>query len=402
MSAREPNESIVTLELRAPRLPIFVRALWGAGLGILAALLLLHALMEGLVQTPRLCGIEVLAGIATLGAALATALALRAPRREPERLVVLRDGLDLPRWRGAAGRLRVPFERIAAVHFGSLWARPQLVLGIRGRLPRFLPLRAFAAADAATQLVALLRARIGALADGADRLHELDLRAGAAQEFRRGRPTLAIASAAVVVTVFGRVPPECAGGVAGPLGGCGSWTSGFDRLVSASLMHGDARHLFLCVVLLLFLGGTLERLLGSARFALILLGSALVGNLAATSGPGLGSVSGTIGLLGGLVAVGWRFRSELPGSLMLPAWCWALLIVPCPAVALWLAPGIAVAQSSALLAGIGLAALSTRAAALRELRSSTPRTVLGLAWLLGLLHLAAWVRLLASPGPLLG
>jgi len=107
----------------------------------------------------------------------------------------------------------------------------------------------------------------------------------------------------------------------GPLVQTGEWW----RVVTAGFLHADLLHLGFNMFLLWILGQNLERLLGSARFAVIYLAGLLGGSLAATlfdfSSGGLGASGAVLGIAGALVAVLWssgRSIRETPlGGLLL-------------------------------------------------------------------------------------
>lgn len=106
----------------------------------------------------------------------------------------------------------------------------------------------------------------------------------------------------------------------------------YDRLISATFMHGGAIHLLMNGFALLALGTLVEHLFGGRRFVTLFFLSALGGSLASAafgpSLPSLGASTALFGLLGALGAVQWRFRGTLPKELF-PAprqWFWLLLL----------------------------------------------------------------------------
>ena len=94
------------------------------------------------------------------------------------------------------------------------------------------------------------------------------------------------------------------------------------RLFSSSFLHGDARHIAFNMLALLFLGPTLERILGHTRFIILYLLSALGGSVASYWFSDLQTVSvgasGAIfGLIGALIVVGYRLRYDIKQVLLL-------------------------------------------------------------------------------------
>jgi membrane associated rhomboid family serine protease len=88
----------------------------------------------------------------------------------------------------------------------------------------------------------------------------------------------------------------------------------YQRLLTGAFVHAGLQHFFINLLALLILGISAERRFGKIRLAIIYIGSALAGNLAATIvSPGaltLGASGAIMGVAGSLITIMVRFRVE--------------------------------------------------------------------------------------------
>ena len=96
------------------------------------------------------------------------------------------------------------------------------------------------------------------------------------------------------------------------------------RLFTSAFLHGSFIHIAFNMYVLFFLGPTLERILGHARFTVLYLLAALGGSVASYWFSDLGTVSvgasGAIfGLMGALIVAGRRMRYDISQVLLLLA-----------------------------------------------------------------------------------
>lgn len=163
------------------------------------------------------------------------------------------------------------------------------------------------------------------------------------------------------------------------------------RLLSCTFLHGGPMHVLLNVYVLVVLGSFLERIIGTARFLILYLASAIAGSLGSAlllkAGFSVGASGAVWGLLGAHAFLAYRSRGLLPDALLPGARRAALINLGLnvvnsfrPHVDLWahFAGGAAGALifASGLLTR-GLPPLSEDAAAARPV--PTPRGL----WLLG-------------------
>lgn len=102
------------------------------------------------------------------------------------------------------------------------------------------------------------------------------------------------------------------------------------RLISANFLHGGFLHIFLNGIALLFLGLTLERLLGSWRFVLLYLVSALGGAIGSyywtQAHLSVGSSTAIFGLLGAFLVVHLKFWRQLPPPFRQTKTWWVVIL----------------------------------------------------------------------------
>ncbi len=385
------------LRLRRPGLwlPAFIAMYAFAGVACFAALWVFAPSVVGAEAPPAIAQPLRIAGwVALAGAAAAGALAWA--RRRPSRLVLQEDGLWMPWDHRASGSVWVPYRDVCAVHPWKAWSlqgRRCLVLGLRGRLPRFWRARTFADPQALERLAASVRAGVARLPDAAERLREFERRAVTAAAAQRGWPgvTLAIAlvlTAVHLVTIWlGTLPPD-----GRPLililltlaNGPEALTGGEPfRLVTGNLLHRNATHLAVNLVFVLGAGAVCERLVGARRFLIVLLGGALGGLVASSALAGQlarGASAGANAALACWIYVFLAYRDEVPGNFYVPLW----VILP-----LWLVlvagdlvqPGNIdhAAHAGAFAAGLVLSAIVIRGRPLAGLARRPSRLATGLA-----------------------
>ncbi len=102
------------------------------------------------------------------------------------------------------------------------------------------------------------------------------------------------------------------------------------RLVTAGLLHGNFIHFYMNTIGLYSMGVLVEKLIGRARFLIIVLISSVVGNLisawAASSLVSVGASAGIFGLLGALLVVQVAHRKVMPLALTIAPRRWLVLI----------------------------------------------------------------------------
>lgn len=107
----------------------------------------------------------------------------------------------------------------------------------------------------------------------------------------------------------------------GGQGGAGVAEGGWYRLLSATFLHQQALHILLNMIMLYMFGRPLEAYLGRARFVTLYVISGLGGSAASYmfNSPEVGSLGASgavIGLVGALLVVERRMRSNTPGVLI--------------------------------------------------------------------------------------
>lgn len=215
-----------------------------------------------------------------------------------------------------------------------------------------LPTASFASAEGPRVLREQLLQRIGALSDGGERCHTIELldqRVAAPGRAWLG-PGLALACAVIYGFQLYDPAVESEGALSAPLVELGDvW-----RLVTANFLHGNLPHLLLNGVSLWVLGALLERSLGTARAGLVMAASGL-----GAMGAGLlwhyswalGASGIVAGIAGGLLVLELLRPAMVPAPWRLPR---RLLVgaVLVDGLLLGLIPGIAhAAHGGGLLAG---------------------------------------------------
>ncbi|HTZ70145.1 MAG TPA: rhomboid family intramembrane serine protease [Acetobacteraceae bacterium] len=227
--------------------------------------------------------------------------------------------------------------RSAAV-LGTGWRARWILDTARGAY--VFPLRYFEQSDAPDRLRAAIAERVGGLADGAALLASMRARDALAAELRTDWPWATTGAIVTLVACFcvqyvalkgaGDFGMIDAGANASFLVRDGEWF----RVFTASLLHLNLRHLAGNMLMLAVLGTMLERLVGPLQLLIILLATA-VASQAASAAAGLqfgahlyaiGASGGLFGILGALVVVTWRFRTDLPAGFRLSRRVWIVLV----------------------------------------------------------------------------
>lgn len=337
--------------------------------------------------------------VALVGAAAAGALAW-VRRRPTRRFVLQADGFWMPPDERTSGSVWIPYRDVRAVHPWNAWRlreRRQLVLALRGRIPRFWSARSFVDPDALERLVESVRGGVGRLPDGAERLRELDRRAASAAVAQRGWPvvTLAIALLLAVVyllEVWSRALQPDSRLLHALAAGPETLEEGqLFRWVTASLLHSGEWHLAGNLLWLLLLGALCERLVGRRRFLILLLGGALGGAVLSSvldGSPAIGASAATSGAMACLVYLMAAYRDEVPGILYLPLWECVLLVALLVGVEAFRPGDIDhVAHAGGFVTGLALAAVLLRGGPLATLARRSSRLATSLT--VGLLAIFA-------------
>ncbi len=197
------------------------------------------------------------------------------------------------------------------------------------------PLRAFESLEQARSLAGLIRQRVEHLPDWPKREARFDKQQSTADHIYRGdivatKVLLGIIAVAFVVQTMLLNPED-------PLAVV---TLGANvpvlvkegqlyRIVTSNLLHANVFHLVMNGVLILWLGGMVERLLGRRTFILVALLAALMGPMASalsakvTASVGVSSVP--FGMIGAFAFVAFRTKGHLPLGFAPPPRMWLTL-----------------------------------------------------------------------------
>lgn len=408
----EDQHIVDILELRRP----------GCWLPAMYALIPLAAASGALLTAPVIFGNEANAALSgmvrTAGwVALAATIAVGTVGwvfRRPARILLASEGFWMPPLEGSSGSVWIPYRDVEAVHRWSAWRprRPRvLVLALRRRLPRSWAASSFSTPEALERFSAAVRAGVGRLPDGRERLCRMERRAIAATIAQRGWP---VASLGVVLLLTLTFIAEIGLGalvhrerliVLGANVTEAVAEGQLFRLVTANLLHLSGLHFGVNSLMLLAVGGVVERLLGARRFAAMLAGSALAGSIvAAVSYPGGASLGASAAVYGGLAS--WiylmvAYRDEVPGNLYLPP-RWGLLgAAVCLGYEALLPPLVGDVRGHAphavgFATGLVLTMVTTRGTPLAELARTSSKLVTGLAVSLGAIFVGGLVWGVAS------
>jgi membrane associated rhomboid family serine protease len=317
----------------------------------------------------------------------AAAMALYAHLR-PSALREIRFGntsVRMPAGYHSPRMLDVAYPRIFGFERMGKRRWPRVLIGVRGRLPVGYLERAFEQPEDAERLLDELRRRIAELADGVAQLRGIEARHRIHERAFTGAWPVTSGIAFLLLAVFGIEMFAGAPGNAVELARLGAQVpllvkgGEWWRIATGSLLHANLIHLYLNGLALLALGFILERLVGSVRFAWVLLWSALGGGIASTGlGDHLVSVgfSGALfGLFGTWITVNTLHRDALPVPIWLPAW-YAVLIVVFELVLEAVLPNVdRAAHVGGFVAGIVATAVALPGHPLERALAHTPRFV---------------------------
>jgi len=391
------------LLLRRPGLwlPAYVAMYALAGVAALTAgaLNVLPALAEPL---------RIASWVGLVGAAAAGALAW-ARRRPIRRFVLQADGFWMPPDERTSGSVWIPYRDVRAVHPWDAWRlreRRQLLLALRGRIPRFWSARSFVDPNALERLAQSVRGGVARLPDGAERLREIDRRAASAAVAQRGWPVVTLLAALLLTVVYlmevfwsGALQPDVRLVHALAIGSEALEEGQLFRWMTGSLLHSSERHLAGNLLWLLLLGALCERLVGRGRFLILLLGGALGGAVLSSAldgAPAIGASAAANGAMACLVHLMAAYRGEVPGILYLPPWECVLLVGLLVGVeAFWPGDIDHVAHAGGFITGLALAAVLLRGRPLAALarRPSRLATSLATAFLAVFAGSIAWALL---------
>ena len=248
------------------------------------------------------------------------------------------ENITLPRTALSLRSAIVPYVDVRSVTVSGRGGTAQLIIETKQRRWRF-PVVGFVAPDAVRRLRDSLRQHITSLPDGAARWDAIVARHTLAERIGAVRPwgtwgiilvaLLCFTAQAMLLKPSDGFAFLDAGANAALLVHGGQWF----RLVTASLLHLNARHVVGNLLFALAVGSVLEPLIGLRRIVLVMLWSCLASQVVSAAvglqqGQNLcaiGNSGGVYGLIGGLAAVTWRFGAELPGGHRWPARAWVLV-----------------------------------------------------------------------------
>jgi len=328
---------------------------------------------------------------------LVLAVALRPRTRDA--IEFFDERVELPVYRGSRRRRRIRYRDVHSIQ--NLRRTPLKVLSIgrRGRLAASVPLRWLASPEDATQLEEELRARIGSLPDGAERLRGIDRCASVWAAAGRGVPWVTWALTASLIVAFAfelavgattvKLRLLTLGALSPVLVGQGE----LDRLLTPAFLHSGPLHLFANLSTLVLLGLMLERLLGWPRFVLVLTLGQILGALLWLRWPNadgaVGASAALYGLFGAWLLLELKAREDLPVLFRLPVWWWLLTA----ALGVWAEVAFTNLATAAHVGGVAggfLAAAVVVHRPLDRLGVTAPRWLLALA----ILSILAWLAAL--------
>jgi rhomboid protease GluP len=297
--------------------------------GVFAELVVARFVLGFELRGPLLQGLFP-TSIATAFVSLILALALRPRVRDS--IEFFGEHVEVPMYRGSRRRRRIRYRDVYSIE-RFLWGPMRiLVIGTRGRLAARIRFHWLESPGDAARLDAEMRARIGLLPDGAERLRGIDRCASVWAAAGRGVPWVTWALAASLVAAFAfelavgatteKLRLLTLGALSPVLVGQGE----LDRLLTPAFLHSGPLHLFANLSTLVLLGLMLERLLGWPRFVLVLTLGQVLGALLWLRWPNadgaVGASAALYGLFGAWLVLELKAREELPVFFRLPVWWW--------------------------------------------------------------------------------
>ena len=266
-------------------------------------------------------------------------------------------------------------------------------------------LRHFDEPEDARTLIDEIRRRIGELPAGATQLEALDRRNASGSRVGTGWPRLSLAIVFVLVSIaafqlrLDAMDREALVSL-GANSGERMLQGEFWRPWTAGLLHGSVLHIAANSLFFLLMGVLLERLLGGARFALLIGVSSLAGCLlAALAHPaqvGIGASAGGMGAIGAWMGLHlWR-RKELPGPLRLTGANLAGFLLMLVAGEFVVVTTGHFAHLGGFFAGLVLVPILLGRIPLHELHQRVPLALKAGALLVGLTYLAALASILIA------
>jgi rhomboid protease GluP len=325
---------------------------------------------------------------------LILALALRPRVRDS--IEFFGEHVEVPMYRGSRRRRRIRYRDVYSIE-RFLWGPMRiLVIGTRGRLTARIRFRWLESPRDAPRVDAEMRARIGLLPDGAERLRGIDRCALVWAAAGRGVPWVTWALATILIVVFAfelavdatteKLRLLTLGALSPVLVGQGE----LDRLLTPAFLHSGPLHLFANLSTLILLGLMLERLLGWPRFVLVLTLGQVLGALLWLLWPNadaaVGASASLYGMFGAWIVLGLKTREDLPVFFRPPVWWWLLTA----ALGVWAEVALSNLATAAHVGGVAggfLAAAVVVHHPLDRLALTAPRwlvtlaTVSILAWL---------------------
>lgn len=195
-------------------------------------------------------------------------------------------------------------------------------------------------ASGADELVALVRRRIAELPSGDLVLQTIDAREEVVAQLVRYRAWWIWVLVPLLAAAYGaRYVREKSVFNLDYFGSCARfWVARGEiyRLFTGTWLHGDLWHIGGNLVVIVWLGRAVERVLGPARLAIIMTASGLtaaLGSLWLAPGGSIGASGVGMGLAGSFGVIAFAYRTQLPRPVAKPWWWWlifGLLLMPTP------------------------------------------------------------------------
>jgi membrane associated rhomboid family serine protease len=325
-------------------------------------------------------------------------LALTLRPKSNDVIELFHDHVELPLYRGSRRRRRIRYCDVHSIQRLQSIPRRILMIGRRRSLAASVPL-SWLSSPAETQLEEGIRAGVGALPDGAERLRDIDQSASVWAAAGRGVPWVTWAFTTIVTLAFGFELAMDATIEKSKLLTMGALSptlvsqGGIDRLLTSAFLHSGSGHLIVNLSALVLLGLMFERLLGWPRFVLVLTLGQVSGALLWLAFPNadgaVGASAALYGLLGSWIVLDLRAREELPVFFRLPVWWWLLTAAFAVVAEVALSSSATSAHTGGFAGGVLAAAIIVRRP-LDRLGLHAPRWLFALATL----SILAWLTAL--------